>query len=100
MSDTVGPHKNGSSGTAHDLDQFGPQSSSQHDSEGPVGTQDQRDPSSGSQTPTATPVYDSGWTARNGFNVRVRWYGMPDDGSRRRWVSDVLSRHSRKTTQS
>lgn len=37
-----------------------------------------------------TPVYDSGWTRRAGFNIRVRWYGVPDDGKRRRWVNRLL----------
>ena len=49
----------------------------------------------GSETPEI--LYDSGWAKKSGFNLRVRWYGVPDDGSRRRWVSNVLSRHSSKT---
>ena len=44
-------------------------------------------------------LYDSGWTKKGTLNLRVRWYGVPDDGSRRRWVSDVLSRHTNKTAQ-
>ncbi len=36
------------------------------------------------------PLYDSGWTVRDWFKDRVRWYGVPDDGKRQRWATNLL----------
>ncbi len=42
------------------------------------------------ESPATAPLYDSGWTVRDGFKVRVRWYGVPDDGKRQRWARNLL----------
>ena len=93
-----GPREFGRSGTAHDSDQLRPQATGSHDSEVTGGAQENSDPASEHQntgeSPAAKPVYDSGWTTRGGFSVRVRWYGVPDDGRRRRWLTDLISREA------
>ena len=99
-----GPREFGSSCTAHHLNRFGPQWSDPHDNDNPAGTQSQGYPDIAHQSDVvrhdsveslpATPVYDPGWSTRCGSNVRVRWYRLPDGGSKRRWVSHVLSRYT------
>ena len=37
-------------------------------------------------------LYDSGWTVRDGFRVRTRWYGVGDHGVRRQWAMGLLYR--------
>ena len=100
----TGPHEFGRSGTALDPSHDGSSSVASDDSEFVFETQ--RDvghghdemamggPLDGADMQTTHLIYDSGWTARGGFKVRACWYRVPDDGSRRRWLSDVLSRHA------
>ena len=92
-----GPREFGRSGTAHDSDQLRPQSTGPHDNEVTGGAQDNSEHQNTSASPAATPVYDSGWSTRGGFSVRVRWYGVPDDGRRRRWLTELISRESNDT---
>ena len=105
----IGPHEFWRSGTARDPSRDRHESVNCDDSELAIATLRDVRPryeeiatagpldSTESQGPDI--LYDSGWTKQGTFNLRVRWYGVPDDGSRQRWVSDVLSHHTNKTAQ-
>ena len=93
MRENIGPHESGRSGTAPDLSQNGSPSATFYDSESAIATQgaEASRHDEGASSPATTPLYDSGWTTRGGFSLRVRWYGVPDDGRRRRWLTHLLS---------
>ena len=97
MREKNGPHQSGRSGTALDPSRNDSPPVTSDDSENAIATQgiEAANRDEGASSPAATPVYDSGWSTRSGFSVRVRWYGMPDDGRRRRWLTDLLSRAAR-----
>ena len=100
----TGPHEFGRSGTALDPSRYGSKAVVFDDSEPSLEIQGNvvhghyemavACPLDGAEMQTTNLIYDSGWTARGGFKVRACWYRVPDDGSRRRWFSDVLSRHA------
>ena len=102
MSNKKGPQKFGRSGTALDPSHDSSKSVASDDSECAIATQvadaaghDEiagAGPLDGTESPAPNIVYDSGWTTRNGFKVRVQWHGVSDDGRQRRWFRDILFR--------
>ena len=102
MSNEIGPHGVGRCGTALDTSRNGSPSVAFDDSESAIATQGAdaagHDEIAGAGSPTgASPpafpiIYDSGWATQGGFQVRVQWRGVPDDGRRRRFFRDILSR--------
>ena len=102
MSNEIGPHESGRCGTALDASRNGSPSVTFDDSESAIATQGAdaagNDEIAGAGSPTeASPpavpiIFDSGWTTQGSFQVRVQWLGVPDDGRRRRFFRDILSR--------
>ena len=89
MDTTLGPHPQPDNyGTAPDHKANGPSAVSVDDTEE---TTDRQGEVAEAQDMEPEPVYDSGWTVRDGVRVRVRWYGVHDDGRRSRWFSDMMA---------
>ena len=95
-----GPHENGSFGTAPDQNACSATSVVTDNTESVAATQagvvrdheDQVEPVDDMESQDPTLIYDSGWSIHKGMAVRVRWHGVPDNGQRRRWFTDLLSR--------
>ena len=102
MSDEIGTHNFGRSGTTLNAGQNGSPSVASDGNDSAIATQaadaaghDEiacAGSPTGASSPSSPMIYDHGWTTQQGFKVRVLWYGVPDDGRRRRWFRDILSR--------
>lgn len=95
-----GPRENGSLGAAPNQSDYSNASVVTDDTESVAATQagvvqdheDRAEPVDDMESQDPTLIYDSGWSIHKEMVVRVRWHGVPDNGQRRRWFTDLLSR--------